>query len=78
MTEVRQSAARNQLEHETLAPRALGVEEFCRLYRIGRTSAYEEMASGRLRSYTLGRRRFISTAAAEQWQRALEAQAEGA
>jgi hypothetical protein len=55
-------------------PQALTVEEFIDLYKTGRTSFYNEIASGRLPTYRVGRRRFISSAAAAEWQRRLEAE----
>jgi hypothetical protein len=53
---------------------ALTIDEFTDTYKVGRTIAYEEIASGRLKTYKLGRRRYISAAAASEWQRRLEAE----
>lgn len=53
---------------------ALTIDEFTDTYKVGRTIAYEEIASGRLKTYKLGRRRYISAAAAAEWQRRLEAE----
>lgn len=47
---------------------AMSVEEFIRQYRIGRTIAYELIASGELRTYKVGRRRYISAESAAEWQ----------
>jgi hypothetical protein len=47
--------------------RALSVDVFCDLYSIGRTLAYSEMASGRLQSITIGRKRLIPSENAESW-----------
>ena len=44
-------------------------------FKIGRTKAYEEITTGRLATYNVGRRRFISAHAAVEWQRKLEEQA---
>ena len=44
--------------------RAFSVEEFCERYGIGRTSAYGEMRSGRLRAVKRGRRTLITYEAA--------------
>lgn len=52
---------------------ALSVDEFEKAYHVGHTKACEEIKSGRLQSYKLGRRRYISRRAAEEWQRTLEA-----
>ena len=51
---------------------AFRVEEFCALFRIGKTKFYEEVASGRLKTFPIGRRRRVSRAAAEAWVRGLE------
>ena len=47
--------------------RTLSVDAFCDLYSVGRTLAYNEMAAGRLRSFTIGRKRLIPAEAAETW-----------
>ncbi len=52
--------------------KAFTIDEFIDAYKVGRTITYEELASGRLKSYKLGRRRYISAEAAEAWQRQLE------
>jgi hypothetical protein len=54
--------------------KAYTVAEFLQKFKVGRTVAYEEMASGRLRSYKLGKSRRISSRAADDWQRQLEAE----
>ena len=54
--------------------KAFTIDEFIDAYKVGRTITYEELASGRLKSYKLGRRRYISAEAAEDWQRRLEAE----
>jgi len=54
--------------------KALTVSEFEQLFKVGHTKACEEIKSGRLASYKLGRRRYISDRAAEEWQRRLEAE----
>ncbi len=56
---------------------ALTVDEFTRAYKVGRTKTYEEIESGRLATYSVGRNRYISGRAAEQWQRNLEAASAG-
>lgn len=50
------------------------VPEFISHFKVGRTSAYEEIGSGRLATYKVGRRRYISAHAAAEWQRKLEAE----
>jgi excisionase family DNA binding protein len=51
--------------------RAFKIEEFCRRYPIGRTKAYEEISSGRLRAHKVGRRTIITAEDAEDWLRHL-------
>jgi excisionase family DNA binding protein len=36
--------------------RAFSISEFCSLYAVGRTKAYAEISSGRLRAVKVGRR----------------------
>ena len=48
-------------------PRAFSINEFCRRYGIGRTSAYQEIAAGRLRAVKAGRRTLVTREAAEAW-----------
>jgi hypothetical protein len=47
--------------------RAFDIAEFCRRYGLGRTRAYEEIASGRLRVRKCGRKTLIALDDAEQW-----------
>lgn len=54
--------------------KAFSVKEFEQAYDVGHTVACEEIKSERLVSYKLGRRRYISVHAAEDWQRRLEAE----
>jgi excisionase family DNA binding protein len=49
----------------------LSVREFCTAYGLGRTSAYREIASGRLKVLKLGRRTLIPVDSAEGWLAAL-------
>ena len=53
---------------------AFTIPEFIGHFKVGRTSAYEEIGSGRLQTYKVGRRRYISAHAAADWQRKLEAE----
>jgi excisionase family DNA binding protein len=53
--------------------RAMSVDEFCRDYGVGRTTAYEELNAGRLRACKCGTRTIITTDAAEDWLRGLPA-----
>jgi excisionase family DNA binding protein len=47
--------------------RAFPIAEFCRAYGIGRTTAYQEIAAGRLRAVKVGQRTLIASEAAEAW-----------
>ncbi len=57
---------------------AFTIPEFISHLKIGRTKTYEEIASGRLETYKVGRRRYISARAAADWQRRLEVETSGA
>jgi excisionase family DNA binding protein len=61
------------IEHgSTTNPRrAFSIREFCRQYSIGRTNAYQEIATGRLRAVKIGRRTRITHDDAEAWLAAL-------
>lgn len=52
---------------------ALTIELFSTVFCVGRTQIYEEIKTGRLPTYKLGRRRYISAQAAKKWQAELEA-----
>lgn len=53
---------------------ALSIIDFCRWAAIGRTAAYEELKSGRLRARKCGRRTIIPMTEAERWLTSLPAQ----
>ena len=57
--------------------KAYTVQEFLLEFKVGRTTAYEEIGSGRLATYKVGRRRYISAHAATEWQKRLEAETPG-
>lgn len=77
--------------HQAVAPRrttssdessapigeALTVPEFIFRFKVGRTTVYEEIGSGRLSTYKVGRRRYISLKAAEEWQSRAEREQTG-
>lgn len=48
------------------------VNQFIDTFKVGRTTTYQEIDSGRLKTYKVGRRRYISSHAATEWQRRLE------
>jgi hypothetical protein len=54
---------------------AFTIPQFIDAFKVGRTRTYEEIAAGRLATYTVGRRRYISAHAAAEWQRRLEVEA---
>jgi excisionase family DNA binding protein len=47
--------------------RAMSIDDFCQRYGIGRTKAYEEIKSGRLRARKVGKRSIITDDDAEEW-----------
>jgi excisionase family DNA binding protein len=51
--------------------RAMSIAEFCERYGPGRTKAYEELKSGRLRAHKIGKRTIITEDDAEDWLRRL-------
>lgn len=57
---------------------ALSVEDFCNSYGVGRTTAYEEINSGRLRAVKAGRRTLIPDESAKDWLNSLEPVSAGA
>lgn len=50
---------------------AFSIEEFCRLYSIGKTKTYEEIKDGKLKIKKVGRRTIITAEAAKEWLEAL-------
>ena len=54
--------------------RALSVNDFCDRFEVGRTKAYAEMAEGRLKSVTIGRKRLIPSEYADEWFEGIKAQ----
>jgi excisionase family DNA binding protein len=51
---------------------AFSVEGFCHSYSVGKTTAYEEISSGRLRAVKAGRRTLIPEQSAADWLKSLE------
>jgi hypothetical protein len=49
----------------------MSIDEFCQCYGPGRTKAYEELKSGRLRGRKIGKRTIITLDDAEDWLRRL-------
>lgn len=55
-----------------MTQQAFTIPEFIGTFKVGRTTTYEEIGTGRLATYKVGRRRYISAHAAAEWQRKLE------
>lgn len=51
---------------------AYTLKSFESIYNVGHTKTAQLIKSGDLKSYKVGKRRYISRAAAEQWQRRRE------
>lgn len=49
-----------------VSPRAYTMQAFCKAYGLSRSTAYELMARGKLRSVRVGGRRLIPADAAEE------------
>jgi hypothetical protein len=47
--------------------RAMSLAQFCERYGLGRTKAYEELKTGRLRGRKCGKRTIIADDDAERW-----------
>lgn len=52
---------------------AFSIPEFAEAFKIGRSTVYELIEAGELKSFHVGRRRLISFAAAAEWQGKREA-----
>ena len=66
--EARISEAKRQ---RRAAQRAMSIAEFCQSYSTGRTTAYQEIRSRRLRACKCGRRTVVTLDDAEDWLRHL-------
>ncbi|NEV62270.1 helix-turn-helix domain-containing protein [Thiorhodococcus minor] len=58
-----------------IQPVGLSIDETIKATGLGRTSVYKEIAEGRLRSYKVGRRRFVAPDELVRWRQAAEASA---
>ena len=47
--------------------KAFTVSEFCEVYSIGKTLAYQEIKEGRLKKAKIGKRTLIPAKSAEEW-----------
>jgi hypothetical protein len=62
----------SEREHQRRArQRAMSIAEFCRDYGTGRTTAYQEIKSGRLQARKCGKRTIVTEDAAEAWLQSL-------
>ncbi len=61
----RRTMSKNPLDTLTTPRRALTVAEFCESFRICRSTAYNLMSRGELRTVKLGRRRLVPVDVAE-------------
>jgi excisionase family DNA binding protein len=60
-----------EAERERFHQRAMSIDEFSKRYGPGKTTIYEEIKLGRLRTRKCGRRTFITEDDAEEWLRSL-------
>jgi hypothetical protein len=60
-------------ERRRARQRAMSLAQFCQNYSVGRTKAYEEIISGRLRARKNGKRTIITEDDAEDWLQQLPA-----
>jgi hypothetical protein len=58
-------------EYDRSKRRVMNIPAFCERYGLGRTKAYEELKSGRLRGRKIGKRTIITEDDAEEWLRHL-------
>lgn len=66
------------VEQTALPKRALTVAEFCRCYRLGRTSFYQQVRLGRLKVRKIGTRSLVAIEDAEAWFQGLSAESPAA
>lgn len=65
-------ADEQKADKRPVTPMAFDILEFCEAYRVGRSSAYEEIREGRLKIFKVGKLTRISVEAAENWRRQRE------
>lgn len=58
-----------------MQPTTYTIPEAIEALRTSRNTLYEEIAAGKLRTYTIGRRRYVSAEAIREYIRAREAEA---
>ena len=57
------------MTEQTTEQRAFDIPGFCEAYRVGRSTTYEEIRTGRLQIMKVGKLTRISSEAAENWRR---------
>jgi DNA-binding CsgD family transcriptional regulator len=57
---------------------AFSIKDFARTFSISERSVYNEIDRGNLKTYHVGRRRFVSASAALEWQKGRESPAPSA
>ena len=60
---------------DTIKKRAFTIDEHCEMWGYGRNTAYNEIASGELESFKVGRRRLITVEQEEKYRKRKEGQA---
>lgn len=62
------STAENPMhQHDCPFQRGLRIDEFCKLYRVGRTTAYRLLREGKLIRIKIGRSTRLDAEEAERW-----------
>ena len=64
---IREATATQQFNEQTYT-----INQFIAAFKVGRTATYQEIGSGRITTYKVGRRRYISARAAAEWLNRLE------
>lgn len=61
------SESKHRVDQTEEVKRAYNIPEFCKRFSVGRTRAYEEIRTRRLRALKIGRRTIITNDDAESW-----------
>ncbi len=71
--EVKRRAKKHKAKIQPIiARKAFDILEFCEAYRVGRSTAYDEIREGRLKIFKVGKLTRIGVEAAENWRRQRE------
>ena len=68
----RRKAKKHEAKLQAIVRKAFDIPEFCEAYRVGRSTVYEEIRTGRLKIFKVGKLTRISVEAAENWRRQRE------